>query len=137
VVDTKPAQMVQVIQGAYYIISGLLVAFLVGTLQGPADHPQPGSNLWLVRIVALVAAGFGVALLISGLRKGRPFIGAGAGMIAALILLAQTSAGMALDVLPLTFLLDAAMELMFLVWWAATMISRVEAEFSRMSPRPV
>ena len=103
------AKTVEMIQGAYYVIGGLVVALFIASIQGPADHPRPANELWLVRIVALVVAGLGVALFISGWRTGRPFMPAGLGMWVALALFAQDAAGMAMGVLPLTFLAGYAL----------------------------
>jgi hypothetical protein len=130
----SPVQLLQVIQGGYYILTGLLVALAVVFLQGPADHPRAGSELWPVRIIALIVAGFGVAMVWSGLRKGSHFIPSGVGLVVALILLAQTAAAMALGRLPLTFLLDAGLEGLFAVWWVVTMLAQTGGTSNTSTP---
>ena len=136
VANSTPAQTIQLIQGAYYAIGGLVVALFIGSIQGPADDPRPAEALWLVRIVALIVAGLGVAFFISGWRTGRSFMPAGLGMWVALALLAQSVAGMVFGVLPETFLLDAALELGFVVWWVTLMFARVHHRIDQSAMLP-
>ncbi len=136
VANSTPAQTIQLIQGIYYAVAGITVALFIGTLQGPADGPRPANELWLVRIIALVVAVFGVALFVSGWRTGRPFVPAGLGMWVALALLAQSAAGMAFGVLPMTFLLDAVLEFGFVVWWVVTMFARVHRRVGESAMLP-
>lgn len=131
---SKPARAIQVVQGMYYVVAGLLVALAIETIQGPADRQRAGAEMWLVRVVAVAAAGFGVALFLSGRRGGRGFVPAWGGMWVALLLLAQTSAAMAFGVLPLTFLLDAGVEGLFVAWWVVVMLARVNRQASETTP---
>lgn len=38
---TKPAQMIQLVQGGYYVLGGLLVALFIGSIQGRPTTPGP------------------------------------------------------------------------------------------------
>jgi hypothetical protein len=133
---SKPTQAIQLVQGSYYILAGVVTALFIETIQGPADRPRPGPDLWLVRVIGLAVAGFGVALVLSGRREGRGFVPAWAGMFVAFLLLTQASVGMAFGFLPLTFLADAALELLFFVWWVVAMFGRVEREIDESTPLP-
>ncbi|HUR54877.1 MAG TPA: hypothetical protein VMZ71_12145 [Gemmataceae bacterium] len=113
VTPSKPAAALQMVQGGYYVLAGLLVALAINTIQGPTDYPEGGSNLWPVRVVAVAVAGLGAALLASG-RTNAFTLPAWTGMWAALFLLLQTAAGVAFGVLPMTFLIDAGLEALFL-----------------------
>lgn len=130
---TKAGKSIQIVQGAYYILGGLLAGFLIQSIQGPTDDPRYGTNLWVVRSISFVVAGFGVALFTSGARAGKGFMPAGAAMWVAIALLAQTAAGMAFGLLPLTFLIDAAAEALFASWWivlgALRLHDKVETTF--------
>lgn len=128
---TKPAQTLQLVQGVYYAAGGLLLALFAGAAVGPTDRTAPTDGLIAVRLVALAAAGFGVALVLSGRREGRGFVPAWAGLWVALALLVQTTAGVAIGTLPGVFLLDSAVEALFFGWWAVTMVARVDREIDR------
>jgi hypothetical protein len=135
VAPSKPARALQTVQGAYYILAGLLVAVFIQTIQGGTDRPMSPADTWPIRAVALAVAAFGVVLLISG-RRERSFVSAGVGMWVALALLAQTAAGMFIGHLPYTFLLDAALELLFVCLWVAIMFARAAREIDRANPLP-
>jgi len=129
--------VLQQIQGAYYVFGGLLVALLIGTIQGPADHPRHGGDMWLARVIAVAVAAFGVALLVSGRKGGTAFLPAWSGMWVALFLLIESSAAMAMGALPLTFLLDAGLEGLFVAGWVIIMFERVGHEIGVSESHPV
>lgn len=138
VAPSKPAQALQVVQGAYYVVTGLLVALAVEYVQGPVttDGFRSGWDLGPVRVIAAGVAVFGAAMVLSGSIRGRPFLGAWAGMWVALALLLYTAGGTAFGVLPMTFLLDAALELLFLVLWPVMMFARIDQGVDRASALP-
>jgi hypothetical protein len=131
VAPTKFGQMLQAVQGGYYVLAGLGVALFLDSLRTPivTEDPRPGD--WVVRAVALAVAGVGAALLYSGWWGRGRAVPAGLGMWVALFLLAQTAAGMALGMLPTTFLVDAALEGLFLALWVAVMFQKVGEQIDR------
>lgn len=130
----KVGQTTQLVQGAYYVLAGLSVAagiHLFESDHGPSSDQT--TNLWVVRAIALLAAGAGVALFLSGARRGRSVV-AGFGMWTALVLTLLTGAGLAFRVLPAMFLIDLVLEFGFFVWWAVTMLGRVDKLLDRTEP---
>jgi hypothetical protein len=116
---------IQAVQGTYYLLAGLAVAFAVGSIDAPSWNPaDPVRHLWLVRGIALAVAGFGAVLLASGIRAEGPFLTAGAGLGVAFALLVLGCAAMGTGVLPPKFLLDSGLEVLFLVWWGAVVFGR-------------
>jgi hypothetical protein len=135
VTPSKPAAALQMVQGGYYVLAGLLVALAVETITGPTDYPERPASLWPVRVVALAVAGLGVALIASG-RTAAFTLPAWTGMWAALLLLLLTVVGMGMGVLPMTFLIDTALEALFLGCWVVTGASRVSRGVERSTPLP-
>ena len=131
VAPTMFGQMLQTVQGGYYVLAGLAVAFFLESLLGPTRDEEPRAGMWLVRGVALATAGVGAALVYSGwFRRGRAVSG-GLGMWVALFLLAQGGAGIALGLVPATLLLDTALEGLFLVLWVVIMFNKVGAQIEQ------
>jgi len=115
-------QAIQTIQGVYYVIGGLLVALLIRTIQSEtAPHYDP-SRMWPVRVIGLLVAAFGAALIASGRKKEGPFIGAGMAMCVAIILAVLGAACHTTGVLPPPILIDVGLEIGFAGWWAAAIL---------------
>lgn len=131
---SKPAQAIQLVQGAYYALGGLLVAAAATSFVGPEDPAWRGSMMWPVRAVALAVAGFGAAMILSGRRDGGGFVPAGAGMWAALGLCAVETGAIAMGALPRSFLLDAGLEFLFAAWWVVEMLGRVGHSLDGVPP---
>lgn len=131
VAPTMFGQMLQTVQGGYYVLAGLAMAFFLESLLGPTRDEEPRAGMWLIRGVALAAAGVGAALLYSGwFRRGRA-VSSGLGMWVALFLLAQGGAGIALGLVPATLLLDTALEGLFLVLWVVIMFNKVGSQIEQ------
>lgn len=108
---------VQLIQGWYYFIVGLWVALGIVYLQSPTQPTMHLSHLWVVRCVGFFAAIVGIGLIwASGRKKENSLLTGGAITLTILFGLAEVIA-MINGTLPVTFLLDTAMELGFFVWW--------------------
>lgn len=131
VAPTKFGQMLQTVQGGYYVLAGLGVAFFYDALRGETRPEDPGPGTWAIRAVALAAAVVGTALVYSGWVRRGTFVPAGVGMWVALFLLAQTTAGMALGLIPATFLIDAALEGLFLALWVTVMFRSVGRQIEK------
>jgi hypothetical protein len=74
--------------------------------------------LWFALLLGLTVTGFGAALFHSGTRRAGAFIGALTSTLVALALLVLTTASLVVGVVPVLFLLDTALEFMFVCWWA-------------------
>ena len=135
VTPSKPTAALQMVQGGYYVLAGLLVALAIETIQGPTDYAEGGTNFWPVRVVAVAVAGLGVAMLVSG-RTAAFTLPAWTGMWAALGLLLVSAGGMAFGLLPMTFLIDAALEALFLGVWLVVGGSRVSRGIEKSTPLP-
>lgn len=130
VAPSKAGMNLQLIQGVYYVVGGLAVALALGLLDDGSNPKGDVGRMWLVRVIGLVVAGFGVRLVASARRGGR-LVAAGAGMWVALALLANTSLWLAFGVLPTTFLIDVGLEAFFFVYWVALMFIRIDKQVSQ------
>jgi len=115
-------QAIQTIQGLYYVIVGLWVAFLIQSLQSETGSRYDLSHLWVVRFVGFLVAAFGAALVASGRKKEGPFIGAGAALCVAIALGVLGAVCLLTGVLPPLFLVDVGGEIGFAGWWAAAIL---------------
>lgn len=131
VAPTKFGQMLQTVQGGYYVLAGLAVALFLDSLRGETRPEDPRPGMGAIRVVAGVVAVVGAALLYSGWFRRGTFVPAGLGMWVALFLLAQGAAGMALGLIPATFLIDAAVEGLFLVLWVTVMFRSIGRQMEK------
>lgn len=129
-----PAQAIQMIQGCYYVLAGLTAALIPGVLVQIVGPPI--TVPWTARVIGLAVAGFGGALCWSGSRSGRGAISSAPCMIVALLLTIHSALGVGMNILPLTFLLDAGAEFGFFCWWVVTMLGRTDELVDRTTPLP-
>jgi len=134
VTPSKPVSALQMVQGGYYVLAGLLVAFAIATIQGPTDYPERPTNLWPVRIVALAVAGLGAALVASS--RGVVSLPSWTGLWTALTLLLLTAVGMGMGVLTQSFLIDAGFEALFFACWVVAILNRGDRRVARPAPLP-
>lgn len=127
---SKPAQTLQMVQGAYYVVGGLVTAVAAQVWNPPTAPGGDMTHFWAVRAVGLGLAGFGAYLAYSGYRGGRP-APAGIGMWVALALTVIETGATALGALPRTFLIDVAVESVWLVSWVAIMFRQVNKQTAR------
>ncbi|MBN9518811.1 hypothetical protein J0H58_09870 [bacterium] len=133
---SEPAQALQLPQGAYYVVAGLLTAIGVELWEPETGTPADLTRAWVGRGAGLAFAAFGVALATSGRRRGQ-VVPAGAGMWAGLAAVVVESGAIVFGLLPTTFLIDVIVQAVFLVCWVAFMFRRVGQEATRTgSPVP-
>jgi hypothetical protein len=113
----RPESPIQCIQGWYYVIAGLGVALGMSTLLSVTGPRMDLPNLWIARLVGVLVACAGVALIIASRRTERIRAAIGGPMILAVILTLLNAIGLANGALPMLFLLDIGMEMGFLSWW--------------------
>jgi hypothetical protein len=105
---------VALMQGIYYLVTGLWPLVSIGTFQRVTG---PKTDLWLVNTVGVLIAVIGAALLLAGMR--------GDVTRSVIFLAVASAAGLAgVDVIYVSkqviariYLLDALVELALLVWW--------------------
>jgi len=114
----RPESPLQTVQGWYYVIAGLAVAFGVSTLQSVAGPRMDLPHLWIARVAGVIVACIGVCLIVAARRMEHYRFAVGGPMVLALALTLIDVVGIGTGGLPTTFLLDAGMELGFLAWWA-------------------
>lgn len=112
-------QTVAIVQGGYFLLTGLWPLFSIGTFQKVTG---PKRDLWLVKTVGVVLAVIGAALLVAGIYRESGH---------ALHLLALGSAAVltgvdlnyvARRVIAPVYLLDAAAELCLMVCWFLVLV---------------
>lgn len=108
---------IQAVQGGYYIIAGLLVAFGLVWLQSTTSQRVNIANLWPLRICAGILAVYGVGLVYAARRREALGWATWGAVIAAILVTSVDVLCMTIGVFPLTFLVDVTLELGFLVWW--------------------
>lgn len=111
-------RVIQSIQGAYYILLGVCTVFAIRSGQPATASEVPVGAVWLARIIGLVVAAFGVALLYSGQRQAGPFISAMVAMAVSIVLFVLSTASIASGVLSMAYLVDSGLEFLFACWWA-------------------
>jgi hypothetical protein len=126
---SKSAQTLQMLQGAYYVVAGLVTAVAVEVWESPTTPGADMTHSWAVRAVGLGLAGFGLYLAHAGYKGGRA--PAGISMWVALALTVIETGGLALGLLPRTMLIDVAVESVFLVSWVAIMFRQVNKQVNR------
>jgi hypothetical protein len=114
----RPESPIQTVQGWYYLIAGLAVALGIATLQSVTGPRVDLPNLWIARVFGVVVACIGVGLIIAAKRTERVRAAIGGPMLLAAVLALINVIGMANGALPMTFLIDLAMEIGFITWWA-------------------
>lgn len=108
---------VAICQGAYYVITGLWSMVSMRSFQWVTG---PKTDIWLVRTVALLLMVIGTVLTVAGFGKRTgpesPLLGAGSAATLAGIDIVYAARGRISRI----FLLDALVELGFVVAWAWT-----------------
>jgi hypothetical protein len=121
----RPEMPVLLIQGWYYLIIGLWVAVGLSMFQSQT-LPEVGlSQMWLVRLVGALVGIAGVGLIRMSRMGTSTLTAYSIGIGIALFLFVVEVVAMMNSLLPPTFMLDTAMELGFLVWWAFADIANV------------
>ena len=110
-----------ILQGAYFLITGVWPLFSIRTFQMVTG---PKNDLWLVKTVGVTIAAIGAPLILAGVRgEVNPAI---------VLLAVGSAAGLgAIDVfyslkkviLPV-YLLDAAVEAVLVIWWGILVMQR-------------
>jgi len=108
---------IQLLQGWYYVVVGLWVGIALGSFQSPISPVLDLSHMWVVRIVGTAFAIAGIGLIWASGQKESISLAIGGPFTMALLAGVAEVIALANDVLPTTFLLDAAMQFGFLVWW--------------------
>jgi hypothetical protein len=125
---------IQLIQGWYYILVGLWVAIGVGSLQSPVFPMQGLSQFWLARVIGILLALAGVGLVYASRQKASISFAIGAPIFLAVLIGLFEVVAMVNEALPTPFMLDTAMELGFLVWWAIAIYHGEELVRSKNEP---
>jgi hypothetical protein len=109
---------IQLLQGWYYVIVGLSVCIALGTFQSPISPVSDLSQMWFVRVLGSLFAIAGVGLIWASRQRESIPVAIGGPFTMALLACVAEVIALANDVLPTTFLLDAAMQFGFLLWWS-------------------
>jgi hypothetical protein len=138
-IDYPPPQRaespVQLVQGWYYIIVGAWVALAIGSLQSPVCPLLNLSHFWMARIIGVIVVFVGLGLIYAS-KKKEPFsIAIGAPIFIALLISVFEVIAIVNDALPVTFILDTAMQAGFLIWWAVAIYKG--EQLVRTNKRPV
>ncbi|QXE90311.1 hypothetical protein KP001_18155 [Geomonas subterranea] len=111
-------QAVALVQGAYFLITGLWPIFSITTFMMVTG---PKTDLWLVKTVGAVLAVIGAALLVAGFN-------AELGEAVRLLAVGSAAALAAVDVIYVSrkiiapiYLLDAVAEAALIAWWAVAL----------------
>jgi hypothetical protein len=125
---------IQLLQGWYYVVVGLWVAIALGSFQSPISPVLDLSQMWLVRIVGFAFAIAGIGLIWASRQQESIPLAIGGPFTMALLAGVAEVIALANDVLPTTFLLDAAMQFGFLVWWMVAIYKGESLVRSRPMP---
>jgi hypothetical protein len=110
-----------IVQGAYYLLSGLWPLFSIASFMAVTG---PKADIWLVKTVGLLIAVIGTVLLMAGIRRRRAVetvvlaIGSAASLLVVEIFYVATG------VISLVYLLDGLVELILLGLWVAVLTRR-------------
>jgi hypothetical protein len=113
---------VLLLQGWYYVIAGLWAASGLSTLQAPTLPGFGFTQMWEIRVIGSVIALIGVVLIRASKRNESVAEVSFVAIATALVLGILELVLLLNDQLPMTFLIDAGMQLGFLFWWAVATI---------------
>jgi hypothetical protein len=117
------------VQGSYYLVSGVWPLVSIETFQQvtgrKTDHMVTGraSDHWLVMTVGVLVTAIAVALLVTWWRKSEPIEIAILALASAIGLTAIDVIYVARKVILPIYLVDAALECVFIVLWIAVLAS--------------
>jgi uncharacterized membrane protein YoaT (DUF817 family) len=108
---------IQLIQGWYYVLIGLLVAVGIGTMQSPTYPEMALARLWFVRCLGAAFALIGFGMIKASRRFEMKALTIWGPILIAVITGLCEVVAIANSQLPPTFLLDTGMEFGFVAWW--------------------